>query len=270
MTMIFHTAKLDTRFPKLSALVWSVLQIDLETLASRAAASGYEYYDLERLLADVRATPLSYGDPIADATFGPHGQQARGYLATIEAFIGLGIVGDAGAFITKKLAAPRTPSPSPRSSEMLDTVAECSWGLWLHDLYGAVEAEKSLPGRGDVDFYVRTPGGELWVDCISVNPQDVKYDMSDYLCSAVQKKWRDKFGARPGAAQLPAAIAVTLQKSQENVIASLIRDEITGSAYLAPDSLWAACPGLRAAWYATPPWGEAPHRPKIFAKWVRP
>ena len=257
---------LDTKYTALSRLVRSVLGLDLETLASRAPAVGYEHFDLERLLAHVRSSPLALDDKI----FGPFSRQVRGYLATIEAYVALGIIKDQAAFVTKKLAAPKVALPMPHSTEMLDTLAECCWALWLHDRYGNLEAEKMFPcGGGDADFFVSSDG-DLWVDCISVAPAGDRSRMSEYLANTVRSKWRAKFGARRGAAALPAAIAVLLLKQQEHTIPALIRDEITGISYSPPASLWTDCPGLHAAWFGTPPWYDAPHRPDVFATWRRP
>src|SRR5216684_1245388 len=88
--MVRCTMSLDTKYTALSRLVRSVLGLDLETLASRAPAVGYEYFDLERLLAHVRSSPLALDDKI----FGPFSRQVRGYLATIEAYVALGIIKD--------------------------------------------------------------------------------------------------------------------------------------------------------------------------------
>lgn len=273
MAFTWHQQTLDIRYPHLSALVSSVLSVDLETLASRAPASGYLYFDLERLLAHVRAIPMSYGDDFCDHIYGLGDRQVRGYLATLEAFIALGVVRDVAAFVTKKLAAPKMalPSPSPKSSEMLDTLVECSWGLWLHARHGNLETEKPLPGGiGDADFYVDTADGPLWVDCLSVGPQNGKHAIPEYLRTTVRKKWLKKFGARPAAAGLPSAITVTMLKSQENVAPALIRDEIVGAEYAAPPSIWRDCPGLRAAWFAMPPWEDTAHLPTVVATWERP
>jgi len=258
---------LDETYPSLSDLVRSVLGLDLEALANRAPAEAFDHFDLERRLAHVRSSPLALDDTI----FGPHSQQVRGYLATIEAFVALGVVRNPVAFLTKKLAAPRIARRAPQGTEMLDTLAECSWGLWLHDQHGGLEAEKLLPdGRGDADFFVNAGAGPLWVDSVSVAPTDRRSDMTEYLVKTVRSKWRSKFGARGTAAALPAAIAVTLLKQQEHVMPALIRDEITGASYAPPASLWSDCPGLQAAWFGTPAWCEGPQRPNVFETWSRP
>jgi hypothetical protein len=140
----------------------------------------------------------------------------------------------------------------------------------LHDEHGNLEETKLLPGgRGDADFFVNTANGPLWVDCMSISSTTRRDDMMKYLLPRVQTKWGKKFGARSGAADLPAAIAVTLIKDQENVISALIRDEITRNDYIAPLSLWSNCPGLRLVWLATAPWHSGAHRPPIFATWTR-
>lgn len=259
---------LDDMYPRLSQLVNLVLEIDLETLASRAPAVGYRsYFDLERLLAHARDDL-----PVLNAwEFRFHIKQVHGYLATLEEYVARGLVRDPGAFIMKKLAAPKVALAEPQGSEMLDTLAECSWGLWLGDRHGTVEEEMPLPGgNGDADFYVMTRNGPLWVDCTSVAPTDHKNDLGKYLASKVRHKWHTKFGVRPGAATVPAAIAVTLLKEQEYTMPALIRGEITGSSLVPPASLWVDCPGLQVAWFATPPFDDQPHRPSVFATWNRP
>jgi hypothetical protein len=129
-------ATLDEMFPNLGRLVQRVLGMSLEGLASRAPAVGFQFYDLERLLATVRANEASPLDELCTAIYGAHRAQDRGYIATIDAFIGLGAIRDEQAFVEKKLMAPRMPRTQHNSSEMMDTVVECSWGLWLNDEHG--------------------------------------------------------------------------------------------------------------------------------------
>jgi hypothetical protein len=200
-----------------------------------------------------------------------HHQQVRGYVATLEAFVALGVVRDHEAFVTKKLLAPRTALASPPSSEMLDTLVECSWGLWLHDRHGNLIPERPFPADpGDADFVVAMSRGELWIDCLSVEPTDRRSDINAYLTSRVRNKWGKKFGARPSAASLPAAIAVTMLKGQEHVMPALIFDEITKRPYEAPSSLWADCPGLQEVWFGLPSWEAGAQRPELLATWTRP
>jgi hypothetical protein len=267
---------LDATYPSLSKLVTTVLSMELETLADRAPAIDYDYFDLERLLAEVRAAQRAgFTDEHYLATLGHHEQQTRGYLATIEAYVASGVVKNPTAFLMKKLMAPRAARPRAPGSEMLDTLAECSWGLWLLDKYGNLEEEKPFPGgRGDADFYVRTEKGPLWVDCLSVAPPKEKErrptDLSAYLASKARSKWQKKFGRRQHAASLPAAIAITLLKGQESVMPKIVFHQITGTSCDAPASLWGDCPGLHVAWFGLPPWQERPHRPELFATWTRP
>jgi len=258
---------LDDDFPKLSRLVTSVLGVGLEQLAARAPAQDYEYFDLERLLADAKAgqTHIDSGDVLAEFA-----QQTRGYVATLDAYVGLGVLKNPRQFVRKKLSAPNGPRATPRGSEMLDTLVECSWGLWLHDRYGNLEEEKPLPdGRGNCDFYVIIETSPLWVDCISIAPASDRADLNAYLSGVVLEKWHSKFEAR-GAANLPAAIAVTSLKKQEHFVHALHFNQTIGNACEPSDALWAACPGLQGAWFATPPWHPRAHRPDIFATWLRP
>ena len=259
---------LDADYPHLSATVRSVLSLSLDQLADRCPCEiEFKYFDLERLLAGVRDSPL-FNDP-EYTNYSDSWMQVRGYLATFDAYIALGILKNPAEFITKKLLAPVRPQPvPPKSGEMLDTLAECTWGLWLNDEHGNIEETKLLPGGvGDADFFVNTANGPLWVDCMSICSKTPRDDMMKYLAPRVRTKWREKFGAR--SANLPTAIAVTLLKDQENVVGALIRDEITKNDYVAPSSLWSDCPGLQSVWFATAPWDSGAHRPPIFTTWER-
>lgn len=105
---------LDQRYPFLSGLIRSVHRISLEELTRRApTAVEYEYYDLERLLANVRDNDHWHE---ASGPLVAYFDQPRGYLATLEAYVGLGIVKDPRRFVTKKFAAPAVPRPGPRLS----------------------------------------------------------------------------------------------------------------------------------------------------------
>ena len=258
---------LDTRYPNLSQMVTSVLGIDLEQLASRAPAQDYEYFDLERLLAHSK----DYRRMVdADSWLAPFATQVAGYIATIEAYVALGVAKDPFHFVTKKLLAPEEPRASPPGAEMLDTLVECSWGLWLHDQHGNLEEECLLPdGLGNADFCIRTTDGPLWVDCVSVGPTSDRNEIATYFSDVVLEKWTTKFGKR-GAASLPTAVAVTLLKKQEHVLHSVTFDQTIGRTWTPADSLWTDCPGLRHAWFAVPPWHEHAHRPEILAMWTRP
>jgi hypothetical protein len=263
---------LDLQYPHLSLLIQSVLGITLQELAARAPAAGYTFFDLERLLAHVQFVNQVQLDEIGEAIVRLHHQQVRGYVATLEAFVALGVLREREAFVVKKLLAPRDALPAPpNSSEMLDTLVECSWGLWLHDRHGNVTPEQPFPTEhGDADFFVTTTNGDRWVDCLSLEPTDGRSDINSYLAARVRGKWGKKFGARPSAASLPAAIAITLLKGQEHVMPALIRDEITNRQYMAPTSLWAACPGLREVWIGLPSWEAGAQRPELLTTWTRP
>jgi len=259
---------LDERYPNLSNLVQSILKLSLEDLASRAPADRYEFYDLERLLADTRQTDIS---AIAESPFAPFAAQTRGYLATIEEYIARNLVKNPLRFIKSKLAAPKNPRELRGGSEALDTIAECSWGLWLHDQFGNLEEERPLPGGvGDADFYVMTPRGDFWVDCISVGPTSERYDLAAYLSEVVSEKWRSKFGLRCESNEIITGICVSMMKRQEHVIGALRFAQNTSEALKASDSLWHECPGLRSIWIGLPPWHERDHRPEIIAEWRRP
>lgn len=262
---------LDGRYPHLSSLVRAVLGISLVGLANRAPAKDFKYFDLERLLAHVEQISNWQLDEIGEAIMRLHHQQVHGYVSTIEAFAALGVVRDPAAFVAKKLLAPQVALPSPPSSEMLDTLAECSWGLWLHDNHKNLMAERPFPSDdGDADFFVATADGDRWVDCISLAPSDSRDSINTYLASRVREKWRKKFGARRSASTLPAAIAVMLLKGQEHLMPAIIRDEIAESRYAAPASLWAECPGLVEVWIGLPSWSASAHRPELLTMWCRP
>src|SRR5262245_45690641 len=120
---------LDEEYPLLSGLIRAERGLDLEALAKRAPAQRYEYFDLERQLHEVKQFGSIPTGALADLV--PHIDQARGYLATIERYLGLGILKNSSRFVTSKLLVPATARSMPPSSEFLDTMAECSWALWL-------------------------------------------------------------------------------------------------------------------------------------------
>lgn len=261
---------LDVRYPHLSALVREVLDMSLVELANRAPATGFEYFDLERLLAHVEQIAGWDLDEVSEAIVRLHHQQVHGYVSTIEAFAALGVVRDRAAFVAKKLLAPQVALSSPPSSEMLDTLAECSWGLWLHDQHKNLIAERPFPtDDGDADFFVATANGDRWVDCISLAPTDSPSSISTYLASRVRTKWGKKFGARRSASSLPAGIAVMLLKGQEHLMPGLIRDDIVERRYSVPPSLWAECPGLVEVWIGLPSWDSSAQRPHLLTTWSR-
>jgi hypothetical protein len=242
--------------------------MDLHRLAARSPTAEYDYFDLERLLAHTLDQDRL---GMTNTILAPFATQVRGYIATIEAYVALGLVKDPGRFVRQKLLAARHPRPTPPSAEMLDTLAECSWGLFLHDQHGSLEEEKPLPGGvGDADFFIQDAKGPLWIDCISIAPSAEQFDLSSYLTKVVSDKWHRKFGARSGAASVRASVAVTLLKNQENVVGRLRFDQAIGASLLPKPNLWADCPGLESAWFAVPPFGETAHRPEIFATWQRP
>lgn len=196
--------------------------------------------------------------------------QARGYLATIDAYVSLGKLKDPRLFVTKKLAAPVEPRAVPPGSEMLDTLAECSWGLWLHEQFGNLEEARVLPSEDrDADFFVTTKDGPLWVDCISIAPTKDRADLNCYFSRVVQNKWHEKFGLERDR-EIRAAIAVSVLKNQEFVVSFLRFDEASGKAWEPRESLWSACPTLERAWFGMPPWHDRPQQPNIFATWKRP
>lgn len=262
---------LDLQYPHLSALVRDVLDLTLGELANRAPATGFAFFDLERLLAHVEEIASWSLDEIGEAIVRLHHQQVHGYVSTLEGFVALGVVRDHAAFVTKKLLAPRTALPLPPGSEMLDTLAECSWGLWLHDHHNNLIAERPFPSDdGDADFFVTTADGDRWVDCISLAPSDSPGSINTYLASRVRNKWGKKFGARRSARYLPAAIAVMLLKGQEHLMPALLRAEIVKRDYVAPASLWADCPGLVEVWIGLPSWSASAQRPQLLTTWRRP
>jgi hypothetical protein len=259
---------LDGQYPKLSQLVEAECDVTLEQLANRAPAVNYKYFDLERLLAhavrDARTGP-------AGTLLAPYATQVLGYLATLEAYIALNVIKSAHNFVVKKLMVPQRAGPPPAGAEMLDTLVECSWAIWLHDRYGNLEEEKRLPGGvGDADFFVTTTAGPLWVDCISVAPKSEQVDLGAYFSKVVIRKWKRKFGGRPGAAQIAAAIAVTVLKNQENIIGQLHFDQTVGNVLMPTNTVWTDCAALQAAWLALPPFHDVAHRPDLFATWTRP
>jgi hypothetical protein len=266
------TTTLDDRYPRLSKLVREgQVEQTLELLASRAPAVDYEYFDLERLLAQDRAIENAQIDEISAAIVAAHHEQTRGYLATIEQFVTLFPPSHVPSFVRRKLLAPRVARSAATSTEMLDTLAECSWGLWLHDRYGNLEIEKTFPsGIGDADFFTKAPSGELWIDCVSPKPKERPESIECFIADEATEKWKSKFGApKRNAASLPSAIAITLLKGQEHLMPKLVFDEIVGRAYVAPPDLWSRCPGLEHVWCGLQSWGRTAQRPSIVAEWKR-
>jgi hypothetical protein len=152
---------------------------------------------------------------------------------------------------------------------MLDTLAECSWGLWLHGRHGNLEEERLLPdGLDNSDFFVTTASGPLWVDCISIAPEADLVELTACLSKIVKKKWRRKFGDRAASGFL-TAIAVTTLKMQEHVLPWLGHERACDRPSIAPASLWASCPGLSEVWLGRPPWHDSPQHPEFLASWKR-
>jgi hypothetical protein len=112
------SATLDQKYHRLSHLIDTVLGIGLEDLANRAPASNYEYFDLDRLLAHVRNNS-SIGQV---SSLAPYETQVRGYLATIEAYLELGVVKDLNHFVLKKLVAPKIPNAKPNPGNSAEII----------------------------------------------------------------------------------------------------------------------------------------------------
>lgn len=266
------TATLDSRLPDLSALVRSDLKITLEELADRKPAVDYGYFDLERLLARFRELDSTCHDDLGEKIISGHRDQVRGYVATLDEFVRVFEVPGARAFLRKKLQAPTKPRDAAPSTEMLDTLAECCWGLWLKDWCERVEVEKPFPDKsGDADFFANAPSGELWIDCVSPAPKDRQSDLPEYFADVIIAKWRSKFGRTSASSALPSAIAVNLLKNQENLMPRLVFDEITKQRnYRAPSRIWTECPSLQHAWVGLQSWSDRAQRPNVIANWTRP
>lgn len=263
---------LDSRLPGLSALVRSDLKIGLEELADRKPAVGYSYFDLERLLAHFRELDSTQHDEVGEIIISGHRDQVRGYVATLDEFVRVFDVPRARAFLRKKLQAPTKPRDAAPSTEMLDTLAECCWGLWLKDWCEDLEVEKIFPDKsGDADFFARVPEGVLWIDCVSPAPKDPQSDLPEFFADVIIDKWRKKFGRTAASSALPSAVAVNLLKNQENLMPRLVFDEITKQQnYLAPARIWRECPSLQRAWIGLPSWSDRAQRPNVIASWSRP
>jgi len=104
---------LDVRYPHLSALVQEVLGTSLVDLSNRAPATGFDFFDLERLLSHVARIACWSLDTISEEILRLHHQQVQGYVSTIEAFTELGVVRDRATFVSKKLLAPQVALSSP-------------------------------------------------------------------------------------------------------------------------------------------------------------
>lgn len=245
--------------------------MSLVQLAHRAPAVNYEHFDLERLLAHLESVKSWSQEDLGEMLMRLHHQQVHGFVATIEQFLALDVVKDRVNFVVKKLLAPQVALPSPPSAEMLDTLAECWWGLWLHAQHGNLKTEAPFPtDEGDADFFVTTKDGDRWVDCISLAPTDSPRNINEYLAARIRNKWGKKFGARPSAASLPAAIAVMLHKRQEHLVPSLIVGDISGRSPEALPSLWSDCPGLLEVWIGLPSWKPSASHPEMLTTWRRP
>lgn len=265
-------ATLDSRLPGLSALVRADLKIDLEELANRKPATGVGYFDLERLLAHFREIDSSRHDDLGEMIIRGHRDQVRGYVATLDEFVRVFDVPGTRAFLRKKLQAPTKPRDAAPSTEMLDTLAECCWGLWFKDWCEYVEVERPFPDKsGDADFFAKVSGGVLWIDCVSPAPKDPQTNLPEYFADVVIAKWRSKFGRTAASSALPAAVAVNLLKNQENLMPRIVFDQATGQHdYRAPSRVWTECPSLQHAWVGMQSWSAGPQRPNVIANWSRP
>lgn len=170
-------ADLDIEYPNLSSLIQATHTLSLEQLSVRQPAAGYGFYDLERLCADAKVVATYVGLP-----FVYQARQALGYLSVIDEYIAAGLPKTPDHFSKKKLLAPVTARPRPvLSSEFLDTMTECQWGMYFKDNGFHVEEEVPFPNGGDADFVTKKGGTETWIDCISPAPQDPKGSIEGWL-----------------------------------------------------------------------------------------
>ena len=276
---------LDAQYPALSAIVREVSGLTLETLADRAPAHGYDFYDLERLCADVRASQIPVDNPFLAGLGGD--TQIQGYLAISNEYVARGFVRKRPSFVRRKLLVLKTPkpTPSPTGYDCLDTIMECSWGLFFADNFPKVEEERPLPGdkRKNADFWVEKDSKALWIDCVSPHPQADKTmgSLEAWIEKWAREKWKEKFSA---ASKLPVGLAtglaITMIKTRDpdegnhgmfDALAMLdwkrTFDEPIGTP---PDQFWADCPGLEIVWVGEPQVCSTASSPLIIREWRRP
>jgi hypothetical protein len=167
------TVNLDLDYPHLSRLIATTHGLTLQQLADRAPASGYPYFDLERLCHNAKEMAAALAE---DPCFGAQAGQVLGYLSVIDEYIALGILKSPKSFAKKLIAPKKALAAPPGGTELLDTIVECQWGMQFHEDGYSVEEEVPFPGGGDADFRItdtRRGLPTLWVDSISPEPRDV-------------------------------------------------------------------------------------------------
>ena len=276
---------LDTQYPALSAIVREASGLTLEAIANRAPARDYDFYDLERLCADTRDRQVPVDNPLLRAL--GDAAQIQGYLAILNEYVARGFVRKRPSFVRHKLLVLKRSksAPSPTGYDCLDTIMECSWGLFFADKFAKVEEERSLPGdeEKNADFWVEDGAKVLWIDCLSPYPAAgrTKASLEEWIEEWARGKWKDKFSvahARSGG--IATGLAITMLKTRDpnlgnggmlDALAKLHRKRTFGDPIgQPPDQFWHDCPGLEVVWVGEPQISSTPFRPIIICEWRRP
>ena len=277
---------LDAQYPALSAIVCEVNGLTLEALADRAPAHNYEFYDLERLCADIRTRQIPIDNPFLQAL--GEATQIQGYLAVLNEYVARGFVRKRPSFVHDKLLAPKKPNPSapsPTGFNCLDTIMECSWGLYFEDIFDKVEEERSIPGdeKKNADFRVEKDARALWIDCYSPYPsaEETRGTLEEWIELWARNKWQSKFrAARERNSELATGLAITMIKTPDlntgkyGMLDALLKlyfkRDFGKPIGEPPDQFWRECPGLDVVWVGEPQYCSSAFRPILACTWQRP
>lgn len=275
-----------------------VLQKAYPNLSSLAAAAGASLDDLGSAVPAPSITYLGLPEACFLVRSGvPRSPRpdAYGYLATVEAFLGRGILGvqtKAKRKFWSKLIAP--------GSSFLDTVAEAAWAVHF--------ADKSIPVRTDVlfdtadpdskdaDVAIKLDGKDWWLDVKSIHPEADVFPFStgpapspddedatlepegtafallnaDQIVGILAGRARSKYGEKFGEAVATGPLA----KSPVGVLLCIVKWEqcipiVESIQPAAPSTLFSDCPNLAVVWvhtFAKSP-GDDLLRPYVVLRW---
>jgi hypothetical protein len=258
-----HSGTLVAKYPRLSALTQQQGGRSLDDLAA-SPDPVVDYLSLATSAAWV-AREFPRAEQVAD----PYG-----YLATIEEFL---------SSFDETAAPPKAlwkKLKASAGSEFLDTISELSLALDFRKRGMAMELDKNFAGResGDADIVLHYGGVELWLDVISIEPNEppadatqsaeersqaledgtyepssaflpgqTEQEISDHLSRKVRNKYKSKFEKALVKGQLAGktlGVLACILKAQEDVVA-LFLPFVNVKLRLRPD-LWTQFPALGA------------------------